>query len=37
MDTSLFAKPIPDMLDENDYKELENIQNDMLDSFKYYL
>jgi hypothetical protein len=36
-DTSFLAKPIPDMLDDNDYKELETIQNDMLESFKYYL
>lgn len=36
-DTSVFSKPIPEMLDENDYKEIETIQNDMLDSFKYYL
>lgn len=29
-DTSILAKPIPDMLDENDYNEIEGIQNDML-------
>lgn len=35
--TSMFSKPIPEMLDENDYKEIEQITSEMLDSFKYYL
>lgn len=37
LDTSILARPIPEMLGEEDYKAIENIQNDMLESFKYYL
>ena len=33
----MFSKPIPEMLDENDYKEIETIHTEMLNSFKYYL
>lgn len=36
-DSSFLSNPIPEMLDENDYKEIETIQNGMLESFKYYL
>lgn len=37
MDTSVLAKPIPDMLNDEDYHELDTINNDMLTTFKYYL
>lgn len=35
--TSVLANSIPQNLQSGDYKELETIQNEMLDSFKYYL
>lgn len=37
IDTSILAKPIPDMLNDEDYDYLENIHNNMLTTFKYYL
>lgn len=37
LDTSILAKPIPDMLNDEDYDYLENINNNMLTTFKYYL
>jgi hypothetical protein len=35
--TSIISNPIPEMLNEEDYKDLEEITNSMLESFKYYL
>lgn len=35
--SSVFSKPLPEFMGEEDYKEIEVIQNDMLESFKHYL
>ena len=35
--TSIISNPIPEMLNEEDYRDLEEISNTMLETFKYYL
>lgn len=37
VNTSVISKPIPDVFNEEDYRDIDEIQNSMVESFKFYL